>query len=108
MSEAWGTMQWLIEDTSHPGADLSLARMTVYPDHTSPPHRHSNANEAIHVLSGQMAERLDKAWVEAGPGDTVYVPAGTVHQTRCIGDDPVVMMIAYSSGTRNYEAMGVS
>ena len=62
-------MDWLVEDTTHPGADLSLARMTVYPNQTSPAHRHPNANEAIYVLSGQMSERLDDVWVSAGPGE---------------------------------------
>ncbi|MEO1405787.1 MAG: phosphoglycerate kinase [Pseudomonadota bacterium] len=98
-------MEWLVEDASHPGADLSLARMTVNPGHTSPAHRHTNSNEAIHVLSGRMEERIGEQWTEVGPGETVYVPTGSVHQTRCVGDEPVVMMIAYSAGRRTYEDM---
>lgn len=98
-------MEWLVEDASHPGADLSLARMTVHPGRTSPAHRHSNANEAIHVLSGKMEERIGDTWIEARAGDTVYVAQGQIQQTKCIGDDAVVMMIAYSVGQRAYEDM---
>lgn len=98
-------MEWLVEDASHPGADLSLARMVVKPGQKSPAHCHSNANEAIHVLSGRMEERIGQKWIPARPGDTVYVPSGEVHQTRCIGDENVVMMIAYSAGQRAYQDM---
>ena len=101
--EDWGTMEWLVENATHPGADLSLARMTVHPGKTSPPHRHPDVNEAIHVLSGHMSERLGTAWTKAGPGDTVFVSAGTPHQTRCEGTEEVIMMVAYSAGTRIYE-----
>ncbi|MEL7480817.1 MAG: cupin domain-containing protein [Pseudomonadota bacterium] len=99
----WGTMAWLVEDASHPGADLSLARMTVLPGETSPPHRHGNANEAIHVVSGEMEQRVGDSWISARTGETIYVPAGSVHQTRCSGANPVVMVIAYSAGARAYE-----
>lgn len=103
--ETWGTMEWLVEDKTYPGADLSLARMTVLPGQTSPAHRHANSNEAIHLLSGKISERIGETWVAASTGDTVFVPAGLTHQTRCIGHETAVMMIAYSSGTRTYEEM---
>lgn len=96
-------MEWLVENRTHPGADLSLAKMTVLPGRTSPAHRHDNANEAIHVLSGHMAERVGEEWVPAGPGETIFVPVGKVHQTRCTSGDPVVMIIAWSAGARHYE-----
>ena len=99
----WGTMTWLVEDKSHPGAGLSLARMTVHTGLTSPAHRHPDTNEAIHVLSGTISERLNDAWVDAAAGDTVFIPAGTVHQSRCTSAHDAVLMIAYSEGTRIYE-----
>ncbi|MEO0425320.1 MAG: cupin domain-containing protein [Pseudomonadota bacterium] len=104
-NESWGSMTWLVEDASHPGADLSLARMTVLPGHTSPAHRHPNANEAIHLVSGELEVRLGAQWVPAHPGDTIYVPSGTTHQTRCLGDTEAVLILAYSAGRRAYEDM---
>lgn len=98
-------MEWLADDASHPGAGLSLARMTVLPGKTSPAHAHDNCNEVIHVLSGQMEERMGNEWVAAGTGDTLMIIAGTAHQTRCLGGHPVVMMLAYSSGQRNYKEL---
>lgn len=103
MDADWGHMQWLVEDATHPGADLSLAKMTVLPGKTSPAHIHANAIEVIHVLSGDMSARVGDNWVSAKAGDTVFVPANTVHQTQCLSGEPAIMMIAYSTGRRDYE-----
>ena len=99
----WGTMEWLADGKADPGLGLSLARMIVQPGKTSPAHRHPNCNEVIHVLSGEMDERLNDTWVRCQTGDTISAKAGIIHQTRCVGDAPVVMMIAYSDDTRIYE-----
>ncbi|MEM6412626.1 MAG: cupin domain-containing protein [Pseudomonadota bacterium] len=104
-SEDWGTMEWLVEDATHPGANMSFARMTVRPGKISPAHRHANSNEVIHVLSGQMEERLGETWKKAQAGDSVFVSKGTVHQTKCVGEEEVVMVVAYSEGQRAYENM---
>lgn len=97
------TMDWLMEDTIEPGAGLSLARMTVAPGETSEAHRHSNCNEAIHVLSGQVEQRKAGQWVELATGDTILIPSGAIHQTRNVGQETAILMIAYSSGSRDYE-----
>lgn len=97
------TMDWLMEDAIERGAGLSLARMTVDPGVTSQAHQHPNCTEAIHVLSGQVEQRQGAQWVELATGDTILIPAGAIHQTRNIGHETAVLMIAYSSGTRVYQ-----
>lgn len=79
---------------------LSLARMTVAPGETSEAHRHPNCTEAIHVLSGQVEQRKGEQRVELATGDTILIPSGAIHQTRNVGRDTAVLMIAYSSGSR--------
>lgn len=98
------TMSWLMDDATQPDAGLSLARMTIDPDITSEPHRHSNCSEAIHLLSGQVEQRRDDSWMTLNAGDTILIPPGAVHQTRNVGSETAVMMIAYSSGSRTYQA----
>ena len=96
----WGSMEWLAE-----GEDkgVSLARMTVRANMTSPLHRHGNCNEVIHLLAGATAQRRGGEWIDMKAGDTVAVYAGDWHQTRNDGAGEAVMMIAYSSGARAYE-----
>ena len=96
----WGRMEWLAE-----GDDMgvSLARMVVTAGATSPAHRHDNCNEVIHLLSGAIVQRRGGGWTDMTAGDTLAVRAGEPHQTRNDGAVDAVMMIAYSSGVRNYE-----
>ena len=96
------TMEWLMEDAIEEGAGLSLARMTVAPGTLSEAHRHPNCTEAIHVLEGNVLQRKGEAWVEIGLGETILIPADTVHQTHNKSEKSAVLMIAYSSGKRVY------
>lgn len=98
------TMQWLMEDRIEADAGLSLARITVEPGKTSEAHRHSNCSETIHVLSGEVKQRCDDDWITLQAGDTTLIHAGSIHQTSNIGTEPAVMIIAYSSGARIYDA----
>ena len=99
------TMDWLMEDTIAPGAGLSLARMCVDPGVTSEAHRHPDCNEAVHLVSGEVEQRCDADWTAMRPGETLLIPAGSVHQTRNKGRETAVLMIAYSSGARVYETV---
>lgn len=97
------TMTWLMDDKVEPDASLSLARMTVDPGIASEAHRHTNCTEAIHVLSGCVQQRCGERWVFLEPGQTILIPEGAVHQTKNLGDETAVLMVAYSSGSRVYE-----
>jgi uncharacterized cupin superfamily protein len=45
-------------------------------------HWHPETDETIHVLAGSRKARLADSLVPLGTGDTVFVPAGTVHEWR--------------------------
>lgn len=98
------TMDWLMEDAIAQDAGLSLARMTVAPGVTSEAHRHPNCTEAVHVLSGEILQRKGADWLRLAAGDTILIPAGATHQTRNIGPETSVLMVAYSAGARLYQA----
>ena len=95
-------MDWLMEDAITPGAECSLAKMSVAVGVTSERHRHTNCTETIHVLSGQIEQRIGDEWSIMSAGDTCLIPKDAPHQTRNIGSRPAVMMIAYSAGSRDY------
>jgi quercetin dioxygenase-like cupin family protein len=97
-------MHWLMEDAIADGANLSLAKMTVDPGATSDPHRHPNCTEAIHLLFGTVKQRAGDDWVVMRAGDTVLIREGITHQTRNTGSEIAILMIAYSTGSRVYEA----
>ena len=98
------TMEWLMEDAIDPKAGVSLARMTVAVGVTSELHHHTNCTETIHVLEGQINQRIGHVWMSLEAGETCVIPIGEPHQTRNIGDCKAVMMIVYSAGSRVYVA----
>ncbi len=44
-----------------------------------PPHRHRHESETIHVLNGRFEVELAGARHEVGAGQSIHIPAGTVH-----------------------------
>ena len=98
------SMHWLMEDAIAPGAEVSLARMVVAPGVLTEAHAHPNCTETVHLLSGTIEQRSGERCTEMRAGDTALIPRRTVHQTRNVGPEPAEMIIAYSAGTRLYEA----
>jgi quercetin dioxygenase-like cupin family protein len=99
------TMEWLMDDSLVAGAGLSLAKMTVGVGVTSEAHFHSNCTEVIHVLEGEIEQRIGDNWQALKEGESCFIPKGQVHQTKNIGNLRAVMMIAYSEGQRNYQTL---
>lgn len=96
-------MEWLMEDAIQKDAGLSMARMTVAASAVSELHAHPNCTEAIHVLSGRIEQRIGDEWRKLDQGQTCLIPKGQMHQTRNIGTERAVLMLAYSSGSRVYK-----
>lgn len=99
------TMEWLMEGKIDSRANLSLARMTVAVGATSELHRHPNCTETIHVIDGEISQRVDDNWAAMRAGETCLVPIGSTHQTRNTGGVCAVMIIAYSAGQRDYRPL---
>ena|SRR5688572_1930914 len=56
------------------------------------PHVHPGLEERFEVLEGRPGFLSGRGWREAGPGDTVVVPAGVRHSYRNRQDAPVHMV----------------
>ena len=101
--ETWGAMCWLVEDRLVPGADVSVARMTINAESVSPAHRHPNCNETIVLLSGSVTCIVDDREYPIEAGDAVFVPRGSAHAIRNETSLAAVAMLTYSAGARVYE-----
>ena len=62
------------------------------------PHFHRSLAESFFVLSGAMRIYDGRQWVDAGPGDYIYVPEGGVHGFRNESGAPASMLILFSPG----------
>lgn len=101
-TEAWGNMVWLADDRDRVRPGLSLARMTVHAGRTSPGHSHPDCTEVIHVLEGSLRQRIDDREYRVDAGETIVIPVGAVHSSTNAGNGDLVVMVAYSTGTRTY------
>ena len=60
-------------------------------------HRHPNAEEVILIVSGKALQGLRNEEFEMSSGDAIHIPQNEVHYTRNIGDDELVILVAFSS-----------
>jgi quercetin dioxygenase-like cupin family protein len=63
------------------------------PGTTYEPHAHAE-DQSHWVVSGAIALTVDGQEYMLRPGDRDYLPAGTVHSARVVGDAPVTYLIA--------------
>ena len=76
---------------------IFMARYTVPPGAHSDLHLHANCETAVYVLAGRgyayAGEAMDE-YLEAGPGDFVYIPADLAHVVGCsAGGGPLEYLV---------------
>ncbi len=76
-----------------------LGLVTAAPNEAGPPHHHGEAETAAYILSGRVRVYFGedfKEYVEAGPGDFLFVPANTPHIEANPYDEPQTAVLARS------------
>jgi quercetin dioxygenase-like cupin family protein len=78
--------------------ERTAGKLTVLTDVTPtgggpPPHYHSSEDETFYVLEGRAGFLVNGAWHEAGPGASAFMPRGSVHTFKNVGDQPLRMLI---------------
>ena len=71
--------------------------VTSAPNHKGPPHQHGEAETAAYVISGHVRVHYGedfKEWIEAGPGDFLFVPAHMWHIEENPYDEPSEQFLA--------------
>ena len=62
------------------------------------PHFHKTFSESFYVISGTMRLYDGARWIDASPGDFLYVPEGGVHGFSNDSDQPASMLILFAPG----------
>ena len=66
------------------------------PQWSLPPHSHRTESETIHVTAGRLWMTVGGASCELGPGDTLHIPAGVVHEGGTAGTEPVERVVVFA------------
>ena len=82
-------------DLSAPGREVIQARVEIDPGVTSLRHTHPG-EEIIYVLEGALEYRVEgNPPVTLKPGDVLFVPAGTIHAAKNVGNGPAAELATY-------------
>ena len=76
-----------------------MGHVTCVPNELGPPHHHGEAETAAYVLSGRVRVYFGedyKEYVDAGPGDYIFVPAHLPHIEGNVTDEPAEAVLTRS------------
>ena len=85
-------------DSNTAGAKkIWLGKVTCAPNTLGPPHHHGEAETAAYVIRGSIRVYFGedfKEYVDAGPGDFIYVPANTPHIEGNVTGEPAEAILS--------------
>ncbi len=84
--------------TAATGGAISVVDSVSPPNSGPPRHIHHDADETFLILTGDVEFWMDGVKVNRGPGETMFVPRGTEHTFRVIGQAPSRHMIILTPG----------
>jgi quercetin dioxygenase-like cupin family protein len=100
-----GEKIWIAGDTVQIKATAANTRgaytmieVFASPGNGPPRHVHKNEDETLYVLNGEFEILNDDQLMRAKPDALVFVPRGTVHLFRCVGDAPGRILVVYTPG----------
>ncbi len=93
---AWGTIEWLTDQTRSTSDAVDLGITTIFPKHAQQKHIHYGDEQWLYILSGCGRSVINQVESELAPGDAIHIPAGAVHETQNTGEVPLVeILISY-------------
>jgi mannose-6-phosphate isomerase-like protein (cupin superfamily) len=93
-----GTAEYLATGESTNG-QFGLYRWNMSPVVSGPdPHFHRSISESFFVLSGRIKLFGGNDWIDAEPGDFLFVPEGGIHGFRNESGEDASMLILFAPG----------
>ena len=82
--------------------NFAIRRFVLEPGTAVPKHTNAVEHEQ-YVLEGEYVVGIDDEEYTIGPGDSLFIPAGTVHWYRNEGDEPGAFVCAVPNGDDSIE-----
>jgi quercetin dioxygenase-like cupin family protein len=97
------TVQYLATGSST-GGEFGLYRWNFAPTVSGPdPHFHKTISESFFILSGTVRLYNGAEWVDATPGDFLFVPEGGIHGFKNESGEPASMLLLFTPGAPREE-----
>lgn len=106
----WGGLGWISRPSSTGAGRLTVMDVTLEPGHGHDFHKHPEQEEVIVVQAGEIEQWLEDERTVLGPGEAVFVAAGTVHASFNTGQESSRLTVALGPcvGDGGYELVDVS
>jgi quercetin dioxygenase-like cupin family protein len=85
------------------GGAMTAIAITAPPGEGPPLHVHPDNDETIYTLEGRFRIRLAEQLVDARPGSFVFIPRGTPHTWRNVGDGQGRFFATVTPADRRFE-----
>jgi quercetin dioxygenase-like cupin family protein len=92
-----GLERAVLVDETDGASHVALRRFTLEPGGSVPEHTNAVEHEQ-YVIAGEYVVGIGDTEYTVGPGDSIHIPAGTVHWYRNESDDPGVFICAVPTG----------
>ena len=102
IDEDWGSLTWLAGAKIGNAAGLTVGRVMIKPGQSNPRHCHTTCEEVLYLVSGTLEHSVGDEAVTLHAGDTLTVQADVHHSATNVGHEDADMIVAYSSGTRDF------
>jgi quercetin dioxygenase-like cupin family protein len=86
---------FLVTGEESGGAYFAMEAL-VPPGGGPPPHIHTREDETFYVLEGEVEFLLGEETIDAGPGDFVNIPRGTVHRFENTGSETARLVLTFT------------
>ena len=100
--EDWGSLNWLASQKLGNAEGVTIGRVVIKKGCCNPRHIHNNCEEVLYLLAGKLEHTMGDKKVILNAGDTLTVAAGVPHNAVSIGEVDADMIVAYSSGVRDF------
>lgn len=91
--EAFGDQATFLLTGDQTGGRYTSFVSVTAPGCGPPPHWHEYEDEWFYVMEGKVEFLRHGEWTEVPPGTSVFMPRGTVHSFRNVGDTPLKQLI---------------
>jgi len=105
----WGVMGWVSRPATTATKDLVVIEVTLEPGGGHNFHKHPEQEEVIYVLDGTIEQWLGEEMQMLSKGDTVFIPADTVHASFNVSGQTtkVLAILGPSIGEEGYQLVEV-
>ena len=106
----WGALAWLSRPETTGAKDLVVIEVNLLPGGGHNFHKHPEQEEVIYLIEGNIEQWLREEKQMLGPGDSVFIPADTVHASFNTSSRPakVLAILGPCVGPDGYELVDVS